>query len=353
VQSNLASELAKIVADEFPTGAVFGLTRPSGVAEIFSFGVADTANGREPMTSDHRFLLTSLTKPITCLHVLLVAEQGLLEIDLPISHLFPSFRQDGKETITVRHLLAHTSGLQNEPNSVEAIFPSWSQTDHLRRAMEAPVVFSPGSRAEYCSASFWVLAELVSQVTGTPHAVHLAKSLLKPMRMHHTAYETDSIPPNLVLPSNRNTSAFAVAEYVRQAGYPAGGLVSSVHDLLLLGRCLLGNGACDGRQIVSPATVETLFAAASAGTYDGRAVRWTLGGWELGGPRSLGPENSLYKSGVSGSAMWVDRSIGVSCVLLTSAWPRPADSAHGRIVDVVVTELGPQSSTLPSVVASE
>jgi CubicO group peptidase (beta-lactamase class C family) len=182
--------------------------------------------------------------------------------------------------------------------------------------LEAALNFAPGSSWEYCSPGFWVLAELVSRISGSHYTVHVEESVLAPLGMSDTRYETQLDPPDRYVDARAPTRSH-LAEQVRRLAYPAGGLVGTVPDLLAFGRSFLTDG--HGPQVLGPVTTKLLWRPWAHGWYQGRAVTWSLG-WELGGPGTLRSDQSLFHYGGSGTALWIDPDERLVVALLTASW---------------------------------
>lgn len=335
----------------FAACATAGLLRGGGaIAAATLEGEPITATygataGGEPTRPDHRFLLTSITKPFTAIQVLQLAEAGLLDLRAPVAATIPEFGRHGKEHVTTWHLLTHTSGIDLVANTAEGPSAGLTPQQHLQAALDAGLNFEPGTRFEYCSPGFWVLAELVTRLTGRHYTDELVTMITGPLGMTGTRYELQESAPERWAGANALYEAH-LAEQVRRAGYPAGGIVGTVGDLVTFGRALLGcrggagggGGAGDpnrgaGPQLVSPATLDAMACRAIAGWYQGRTVAWGLG-WELGGLGDFGSDRTLFHYGGSGTGFWVDLDRGVVIALLTTSWHLDWQ-VYGRLANAV------------------
>lgn len=295
-------------------GAIAAAGR-EGPVFAHAFGAA---GGGEPMRVDHRFLLTSVTKPFIAMQVLQLAEAGHLDLRAPVAAAIPEFGQHGKESVTAWHLLTHTSGIDLVANTAEGPSAGLTGAQHLANALAAALNFVPGTRFEYCSPGFWVLAELITRLSGLDYTEHLRVAIAEPLGMADTRYE-----PQEQLPE-RWAGADALhephlAEQVRRVAYPAGGMVSTVSDLAVLGRTLLAGGVRDGARLLGPATLDAMATKAIDGWYQGREVAWGLG-WELGGPGDFRSERTLFHYGGSGTGLWVDLDYELVVAFLTTSW---------------------------------
>ncbi len=152
--------------------------------QVASLAVGERGAG-EPMTEDTLLLWLSAGKPLTAIAVARQVETGALSLDDPVGRHIPEFAAAGKEGITVRHLLTHTSGFSPPDPLPER--SDWSEI--LAAICAAPVDSgaAPGTVAAYQPQAGWyVLAEIVQRLTGRPFAEHLRESVLLPFGMSET-----------------------------------------------------------------------------------------------------------------------------------------------------------------------
>ncbi len=236
---------------------------------------------------ERRFRLASVTKPLTAYAALVAYEEGVFELDDPA----------GPEGSTVRHLLAHTSGLAFDEH----------------RAMAAP-----GTRRLYSNAGFEVLADTLAKAAGIPFAEYLRQAVLDPLGMAGTSLD----------------------------GSPASGGTSTVADLLRFA------AEVQAPRLLHPSTVATATSVAFpglAGVLPGYGRQnpndWGLG-FEIRAAKSphwtgaLSSPATFGHFGQSGTFLWVDPAAGAACVALTDRdfgeWALPLWPA---LTDAVLTEL--------------
>ena len=181
-----------------------------------------------------------------------------------------------------------------------------------------------------------MLAELVTRLSGSHYTDNLRSAVTDPLGMHDTRYEPQEAAPERWAGADALHEAH-LAEQVRRAAYPAGGVVGTAADLVTLGRALLAGGTGNGYRLVAPATVAACARKTVDGWYQGRAVTWGLG-WELGGPGDFRSERTLFHYGGSGTGLWVDLDQGVVVALLTTSWHldwqvygRAANAVYGAL----------------------
>ena len=160
------------------------------------FGLADGPRNI-PATADTVYNQWSMVKPITAVAVLQLHEQGLLDIDDPVADYLPFFEvrypSEGSETITIRHLLNHSSGLRN--NSPEIVGwihfdgdPEWNQTELIKEKLPdyAELAYEPGSQAVYTNVGYMVLAAVIEAASGQTYQQYMSDHIFKPLGMDQT-----------------------------------------------------------------------------------------------------------------------------------------------------------------------
>jgi serine-type D-Ala-D-Ala carboxypeptidase len=290
----------------------------AGEHDVAAFGTVQV-NGRDEQSErTHRYLLTSVTKPITATQVVALAERGCLDLDAPVAEYLPRFAVNGKERVTVANLLSHTGGLDNTTNLVEGPRCDLAPADFITIAVNAQATFPPGRQWQYCSPGYWVLGALISEVSATDYMEHMVATVAEPLCLPGLRYETGPTPPERYVEA-RNPAP-QIPEQIRRSGYPAGAAVGSADDVVTFGLGLVDafRGAPGSKPLGAPG-VELWRREWGTGVMGGREVRWTAG-WELGGPGSFQSRDTLFHVGASGTALWVDPVNGVVLSLCTSTW---------------------------------
>ncbi|MFC4609883.1 serine hydrolase domain-containing protein [Streptomyces maoxianensis] len=237
--------------------------------------------------TSHRFPLASVTKPLTAYAALVAYEEGAVELDEPA----------GPEGSTVRHLLAHTSGLAFDEHRVTA---------------------PPGTRRLYSNAGFEVLADHIAKATEIPFAEYLHQAVLEPLGMAATTLD----------------------------GSPAKEGVSTVDDLVRFAAEVQAPRLLDVRTVLEAMTVVHPGLSGILPGYghqkpndwglgfeirDAKSPHWT---GSSSSPRTFG------HFGQSGTFLWIDPSAGAACVALTDrAFGQWAIEAWPAFTDAVLAEL--------------
>jgi CubicO group peptidase (beta-lactamase class C family) len=322
--------LERLVEAGVIEGAALGVGDAAGNSWFATAGHVSVDGQRQPASESHRFLLTSVTKTFTATQVLLLVEDGLLDLDAPVAAYLPEFAAHGKSTVTTRHLLTHTSGLSDVSNLIEAAPAERAPEDYIAAALGTGLAFEPGEGWAYCSPGFWVMVELVNRLRETPYADDLQHRIAQPLGLAHTSYQTTA-PPLEHYVDARTDGAWDehLPEQVRRAAYPAGGLLATAPDLVRFGQAFLDGGA----SLVSAPTRALLRECHATGWNMGRAVEWSLG-WERPGPGNLQSPRTIFHHGASGTGLWVDADNELAVTLLTADWWLPYQR-HAEVVNSV------------------
>ena len=290
-----------VMASHVERGVVPGIvtlvSRRGGV-HVDAIGTK-TFGGSDPMLRDTIFRIASVTKPIVAAAAMILVEECALRLDEPVDPWLPELADrrvlraiDGplndtvpaNRPITLRDLLTFRLGIGAvmvfpprypiQQAMAEAgvapgpILPAHAPDELMKRFGSLPLVHQPGERWLYNSGSD-ILAVLISRVTGTSLGEFLRERIFAPLGMNDTAF---SVPASKLdrLPSsywtNFETGEFEVFDGVddsRWASPPAfesgaGGLVSTVDDLLVFGQMMLNGGKYEGERILSRLSVELM-----------------------------------------------------------------------------------------------
>lgn len=272
--------------------------------------VLDRAWGVSPATP---MILFSSGKPLTSMLVHKLAGQGLFALDDPLARYWPSFGANGKDEITVRHVLRHRSGLPyaRSLGRDALVAAHW---DRSVRALErARPHTPPGAVPAYHVLSHgFLLGELVRRVTDEPLPAVFESTIFGPAGMTRTTLGGSRVP---LRKGRRVTQALFNRRSVRDAVIPAATVASTARDLARFYQWLLDEGSW--RLATTPT---------SEGETDrvtGLPIRWSegfqLGG--LGGVRFLGSHSSPDAFGHNGSNAcmgWADPSRRVVVAYLTN-----------------------------------
>ncbi|MHC2992846.1 beta-lactamase [Pontibacter sp. HJ8] len=167
-------------------GAAILIAAAGEVLYAKGFGVADLSTG-QPITPATNFRMASVSKQFTALCVQLLEQRGMLSYEDKLLQFFPGFSSVG-ESITIRHLLTHTSGLPDYENFVAETRDSQVRDEEVLEivAAQPATYFVPGTKYRYSNTGYVLLALIVEQVSGQPYCDFLQANIFTPLGMHHT-----------------------------------------------------------------------------------------------------------------------------------------------------------------------
>ncbi|MGH3744119.1 MAG: serine hydrolase domain-containing protein [Mycobacteriales bacterium] len=369
------------------------VSRRGQVAHLSTYGRRDIENDL-PLDTDTIFRIYSMTKPVTSVAIMMLVEEGLLDLKTPVASLIPSFGdlrvyQGGPATKFVTlpasqpmrlwHLLTHTSGLTygfHHMHVTDEIYRDngfeWGQPKELDLAGSVdayaamPLAFEPGAEWLYSVATD-VLGRIVEVVSGQTLPEFFAARIFDPLGMSDTAFrvpETDADRlAALYVQNPQNGQALRYDVFGKAALRPVtapsggGGLVSTIGDYHRFTQMLRGRGAVDGVRLLGPRTIDAMRTNHLPGGADltgfGRPLHAETDfdgvGFGLGfstvldaaATKVLTSEGQYGWGGAASTAFWVDPVEDMTMIFMTQLLPsstyplRPAFDTlvHAAIVD--------------------
>ena len=308
------------IADHRMPGAVVWIEHDGAVYHK-AFGQRAVEPVAEPMTEDTIFDAASLTKvTATTPAIMLLVERGALDVDAPVQKYIEEFRRDGKDGITLRHLLTHTSGLRSglDPRKIEG------QRSAIAYARQETVTNAPGSLFIYSDINFILLGEVVQRVSGQPLEEFVAAEIYRPLKMKDTHYLPWSTERTRIAPTQRDgTNMLRGVVHdptARGMGGVAGhaGVFTTAADLARFARMMLNGGELDGVRLLRPETVNAMTSVQSPATLlDRRGFGWDID--TLFSRRGdVFPLGSYGHTGFTGTAIWIDPFSKTFWILLSN-----------------------------------
>lgn len=302
-----------------------------GVAYHKAYGHRALIPRAKPMTEDTIFDMASLTKVMaTTPAIMLLIERGQLQLDAPVCAYIPEFKEQGRDRITIRELLTHTSGL---PPGLET--NEWhGYAVAIKKACSIKLESPPGTAFRYSDINFILLGEIVRRVAKMPLQDFVQREVYAPLKMTDTGF----LPPESKLPrvapteviNGKPLRGIVDDPTARRMGGVAGnaGLFSTASDLVRYARMMLNLGELDGVRIFKPETVKLMTTPQAP---PGVKVLHGLG-WDIdspyAGPRgNLFPIGSYGHTGWTGTSIWIDPS-SKSFVIFLSNRNHPTDAGN-------------------------
>ena len=319
--------LDRAVADSaFPTAAL-AVGRDLTVAHQELIGYHTFDRSRALQERD-LFDLASLTKVIsTTTAVMLLVDEGRIDLERPVADYLPAFGQNGKGMVTVRQLLTHTGGLiPFRPFHMQGVR---SGAEVRRHILSDTLAYEPDSRSRYSDFGPITLAWMIEEITGQDFARFVHDRVFQPLAMVDTGYQPSS---NRDLP---NAVPTETDDYFRQRvlqgevhdetawllGGTAGhaGLFSTIRDLTRFAGMLSRAGRIGGTVFLRPETLRRFTTRMSPNGDHSRALGWdtkSMTGYSSAGSR-FGPR-SFGHTGFTGTSFWFDPDSQLYVILLTN-----------------------------------
>lgn len=281
-------------------GLTVAVVRGRDTLVMKGYGQADVELG-VAATPETVYRIGSVTKQFTAAAVMRLVEQGKLSLDDPITEYLPDFPTQG-HTVTVRHLLDHTSGIK----SYTSLGKKWMKVLPLELTHEElldlfedePFDFAPGEKWAYNNSGYYLLGMIIEKVTGKSYGEHLEEMLFQPLGLASTMYCSESrIIPNraegytLEDGELRNDAPIGM----NQPG-AAGALCSTAPDLLRW------QAALESGKVVSAASYRAMTTPATLANGEPTTYGFGLRIGEVEGHREV-----AHGGGIPGFSTWLGR----------------------------------------------
>jgi CubicO group peptidase (beta-lactamase class C family) len=230
------------------------------------------------MKPEHVFRIGSVTKQFTASAILKLAEEGKLSLADSITKFIKNYPTNG-HTITIEHLLTHTSGIKNYSSlnkfNVDAKRRDSTPQELVDFFKNEPMDFPPGTDYRYSNSGYILLGYIIEIISGKTYADYINENFFKPLAMKSSFYDHSSaIIPNRVPGYTKRNGHFENSDYLSMTlPYSAGSLLSNVEDLFIWYEALLNN------RILSRQVLETAHTPHRLG--NGRSIDYGYG-WRLG-----------------------------------------------------------------------
>jgi CubicO group peptidase (beta-lactamase class C family) len=284
-------------------GMVTLVARHGHVAALDAVRYTDFES-KQPLRTDAIFQIHSMTKPMVCLGILMLVEEGKLALTDPVEKHLPEFRglmvnEAGtlvkpQRLVTVRDLMTHTSGMmQNPPAGIGELHGALHKTlaEVVLVESQQPLLFQPGSKWSYSNNGIAALGRILEVYSGMPFEKFLETRLFKPLGMNDSyifppAEKHHRMPTAYLLKDGRTIKYTSdplgegAMKFRVGAKYslPEGGVYSTASDLFNMYQMMLNGGVWNGTRIISKASLEVM---ASNQTGDLRTSQ-PGSGWGLG-----------------------------------------------------------------------
>ncbi|MGI8423520.1 MAG: serine hydrolase domain-containing protein [Chloroflexota bacterium] len=316
--------LRRAVEDGLVPGAAAAVGTADGRLRAEAYGWAQLEPRRRRLDLDMLFDCASLTKVVVTTTLALHAiETGHLFLGQKAASAVPEFGAAGKDDVTIRHLLTHTSGL---PAGIDVSASGKTRAAALRTVWDTPLAAPSASAVVYSDLGFITLGEVLARVLGKPLHRLASDAIFEPLGMRDACFNparrdrcvaTEIVPERggLVVGEVHDDNAAVMGGVAGHAG-----LFATLADVERFARMWLGSGSLEGRRVLSPAAT-ALATRDQTGSVDRLAQRglgWVLtpnGFWPAA---DLASPTSYSHTGFTGTSIVIDPTIGIYAVLLTN-----------------------------------
>lgn len=309
-----------------------------------AYGLADRAR-HVPNAIDTRFNLGSMNKMWTAIAIAQLVDQGKVDLDATVGRYVPDLpNKTIRETVKVRHLLSHTSGMGSyfRKGFLRNRTYATSAADLVPFYADDSLSFTPGARMQYSNSGFALLGLIVERVSGQSFYDYMQKNILDRAGMRRASYvDVRSHPTDIAIgyakPEGSPGEAQPNWDLIEQHSSPAGGAFASAPDLVAFSRALWSG------KLASLAVVRD-FTTGKVAMGPQMQYAFGFGVGDIMGARTVG-----HNGGIAGAnaefLMFPDQ--GIDVVVLANIDAPAATAALGRIVSAVTAMPAGPPPTLP------
>ncbi|MGA2634316.1 MAG: serine hydrolase domain-containing protein [Terracidiphilus sp.] len=362
-QDAIQSYLQPLVANQTIAGAVTLVSNKDQTVYLETVGYRDLA-AKIPMPTNAMFWIASTSKPMTATAVMMLVDEGKINLDDPVEKYLPEFHgmmvgpadPDSKPTaqgapdsrktvplvpashpILVREILSHTSGLPFHSTAEPGVLDSLPLKDAVHSYATDPLIYQPGTDYKYSNEGINTAARIIEVVTGMPYERFMQERLFDPLGMKDTTFWPNAEQINRLAqaykldPQTKGLVEVPVAQLTyplndRQHRFPmpAGGLFSTAEDVSKFCRMILNGGELNGKRIISTQSLHAMTIPENMGlgkTDYGFAWNITKDGFDHGG---------AYKN-----AMSIDTTTGRILVFMVQQQGDWGTKQGGQIVSTL------------------
>jgi CubicO group peptidase (beta-lactamase class C family) len=287
-------------------------------------------------SDDAMFLLGSISKPINVTAVMTLFDQGKFQLHDRVKKFLPAFAGDGRDEVTIRHLLTHVSGLPDQlTNNNELRKRHAPLTEFAERAMRTRLDFAPGARYQYSSMGILLATRIAEIISGSDIRTLVDRTVFQPLSMKHSAQGLGGFKLEEMVRCQMEGAAPESGSgdpqakewdwnsaYWRKLGAPWGGTHASAPDVArFLGEFIGARG-----QVIKPETARLMIKNHNPAGFTSRGLGFSVGK-ESGSPGCS--ERTFGHGGSTGTLCWADPASETICVVLTSL-PSRAAKRHPR-----------------------
>lgn len=311
-------------------------TVASAVMHVVQGETAFTRTFGNAKSADAMFLLGSISKPMCVTALMTLFDRGEFSLDDPLKKYLPKFTGEGRDKVTMRHLLTHVSGLPDQLPENNALRKSHAGLlEFVDGAVRTPLSFEPGTKYQYSSMAILLATRVAELISGTGILELTNRAVFQALGAKHSVLGVGTFKLEDLTPVQTEFAAPEAgagdptakdwdwnSSYWRKLGAPWGGVNASAPDVArFLAEFLLAQG-----KVVKPATAKLMITNHNAPGLTPRGLGLAVGK-EAGSPGCS--DKTFGHGGSTGTIAWADPATETICVVLTSL-PGRAIQPHPR-----------------------
>lgn len=333
------------------------------------------------LSCDTIFSVASNTKPIIATLLMILQEDGLLDLTDPVNKYIPEFTGEGKEKICLWHFLCHTSGImdddiedciltklrddfgcstlskESEWDDIEPIIKEVTEKlglvvekDHYYDALKekffykAPIKREPRSAMSYCNFGYQLLKDIICDITGESIDSFASRKLFIPLSMNDTYFKVPVEKYERILGRNERCEGYPYINsedcYTSESG--SGGLKSTPNDMVKFLDMIANDGLVGDTRILSKNSIKSMKTNQNEGVgteFDS----WTLGfnyrGTKKDDSGILRSSEALDHGGWAGTKILLDPQFGLTAALYTAEYKDVSFNIYGRAFNILYSAL--------------
>jgi CubicO group peptidase (beta-lactamase class C family) len=378
ILSRIPQRMKSFVDQQTVAGAVTLVAQGSDIVEFDATGVADVEAGH-PMRKDTIFQIMSMTKPVTAVGIMMLAEEGKLALRDPVEQYLPEFKDLRVATtagpdaarlsipnhaITIRDLLTHTAGIQDYPGppGIQDYLRTMRVPldEVVRQLAKQPLLFQPGTRWSYSSPGIEILGRIIEVCSGQKYVDYITEHVLRPLGMKDSFFypPADKVERIAMVYAHKDGKLVSApagilggdpAKYRQGSVFPAPGwgLYSTAEDLLHFYRMMLNDGVYEGQRYLSPFSVHVMTEPQTTGI---QPAGWMRGSddyglaWEV----VTDPQGELAghtigtygHGGAFGTQGWIDPNNNLISIMLIQDSNEGAESMTNVFLNMAESSVG-------------
>jgi len=312
----ITAALQPFVDNHTLAGVVTLVASPDKILDLEAVGWMDIA-ARRKMRTDCLFWIASQSKPITATALMMLVDEGKVNVDDPVEKYLPEFKgqmvvaeQDGehvllkkpKHPITVKNVLTHTSGLVHKSAIEQPTLDLFPLELRVRSYAMTPLQFEPDSKYQYSNAGINTAGRIIEVVSGMKYEEFLDKRLFKPLGMKDATFWPSTAQLKRLAKAYKSVKDGLEECPIEQLKYPltdrerqpmpAGGVFATANDLSIFYRMIANGGVFAGKRILSEEAVKQMTSKQTGDLPTPYGFGFSVGGNTIGHGGAYGTHSS-------------------------------------------------------------